>query len=144
MQQEPFNDFRWLFNMVEKNYSEIFSQDALALMFPKNRSNSFFDALYGDPTEGAYDISLEFKGHSQDKLHFEFHLKERPGKCLACNVTYGLPQVFSRHPIIDIKGVVQEIDNLLDSGLKCRDWQLGRTREVSRKLHIIPLTINME
>lgn len=129
--------------MSDKIYSEIFTRDALETMFPKNRSNDFFDALYGDPTEGAYDIGLKFKGQGQDRLHFEFHLKERPGKCLACNVTYGLPQVFSRHPIINVKGVVQEIDKLLDGQAKCGDWQLGRTREVSRKLHVVPLTINL-
>jgi hypothetical protein len=130
--------------MATNNYSEIFTPDVLEQIFPENRSDNFFDALYGDPAEGSYDICLEFKGQSQDRLHFEFHLKERPGKCLACNVTYGLPQVFSRHPIINVKGVVQEIDNLLDGHAKCGEWQLGRTREVSRKLHIVPLTINLE
>jgi hypothetical protein len=130
--------------MGEENYNKIFTPDALEKMFPKNRSDNFFDALYGDPTEGAYDISLEFNGQSQDRLHFEFHLKERPGKCLACNVTYGLPQVFSRHPVINVKGVVQEVDKLLNGLSKCGKWQLGRTREVSRKLHIVPLTINLE
>ena len=131
-------------DMAEENYSEIFTRDVLETLFPENRSDNFFDALYGDPSEGAYDISLEFKGHSPDRLHFEFHLKERPGKCLACNLTYGLAQVFSRHPIIDVKGVVQEIDNLLNGSSKCGEWQVGRTREVSRKLHIVPLTIKLE
>lgn len=129
--------------MAEENYSEIFTQVALDNIFPDNRADNFFDALYGDCTEGAYDIRLCFKGHSPDRLHFEFHLKERPGKCLACNLTYGLPQVFSRHPVINVKGVVQEIDNLLNGRSKCGEWQLGRTREVSRKLHIVPLTINL-
>ncbi len=130
--------------MVNANYSEIFTRDVLEKMFPKNRADNFFDALYGDPTEGSYDISLEFNGHGQSRLQFEFHLKERPGKCLACNVTYGLPQVFSRHPIIDVKGVVQGIEKLLNGSSKCGEWQLGRTREVSRKLHIVPLTVNLE
>ena len=130
--------------MTEENYSEIFTRDVLEKMFPNNRSDNFFDALYGDPAEGAYDISLEFNGQSQNRLHFEFHLKERPGKCLACNVTYGLPQVFSRHPVINVKGVVQEVDRLLNGHSKCGEWQLGRTREVSRKRHIVPLTINLE
>ena len=131
-------------DMAEPNYSEIFTREVLEKLFPENRSDNFFDALYGDPSEGAYDISLEFKGHGQDRLHFEFHLKERPGKCLACNLTYGLPQVLSRHPVINVKGVVQEIDNLLNGRSKCGEWQLGRTREVSRKLHIVPLTIKLE
>jgi len=130
--------------MTEENYGEIFTQDVLEKLFPENQSDNFFDALYGDPEEGSYDICLEFNGQSKDRLHFEFHLKERQGKCLACNVTYGLPQVFSRHPIINVKGMVQEIDKLLDGHSKCSEWQLGRTREVSRKLHIVPLTIDLE
>ncbi len=53
------------------------------------------------------------------RLHFDLQLKERPGKCLACNVTYGLPQVFTRHPVIDLKGVVREIETLLNGSAKC-------------------------
>jgi len=130
--------------MAEEDYTKIFTADVLEKIFPKNRSDNFFDALYGDPEEGAYDITLAFKKHSPDRLHFEFHLEERPGKCLACNVTYGLPQVLGRHPVINIKGLVQEIDKMLDGRSKCGEWRLGRTREVSRKLHVIPLTIDLE
>lgn len=130
--------------MAEEDYTKTFTPDVLEKIFPKNRSDNFFDALYGDPEEGAYDITLAFKGHSQNRLQFEFHLKERPGKCLACNVTYGLPQVLGRHPIINVKGLVQEIDKMLDGRSKCGEWRLGRTREVSRKLHVVPLTIDLE
>ena len=130
--------------MAEERFETIFTQEALETMFPKNRADNFFDALYGDASEGAYDISLKFDGHNKDALYFDFHLKERPGKCLACNVTYGLPQVFSRHPIINVKGVVQEIDKLLDGHAKCGEWRLGRTHEVSRKLHTVPLAIKLE
>ncbi len=130
--------------MAEESFDNIFTQEALEAMFPKNRANNFFDALYGDASEGAYDISLKFDGQNKDALYFDFHLKERPGKCLACNVTYGLPQVFSRHPIINVKGVVQEIDKLLDGRAKCGEWRLGRTHEVSRKLHTVPLAIKLE
>ncbi len=129
--------------MTEERFEDIFTQEALENMFPKNRADNFFDALYGDASEGAYDISLKFDGSNTDALYFEFHLKERPGKCLACNVTYGLPQVFSRHPIINVKGVVQEIDQLLDGRAKCGEWRLGRTHEVSRKLHTVPLAIKL-
>jgi len=130
--------------MGKEIFNNIFTQETLEKLFPKNRADQFFDALLGDPTEGSYNISLKFKEHRQNKLHLEFHLKERPGRCLACNVTYGLPQVFTRHPIIDVKGLVQDIDQLLDGRSRCIDWKLGRTREVSRQLHIIPLIISLE
>jgi hypothetical protein len=130
--------------MTTQNYTEIFNTDTLKKLFPADRSDRFFDALYGDPSEGAYDISLKFEGLSQNKLHFEFQLTQRPGKCLACNLTYGLPDVLGRHPIINVKGVVQAIEQLLNGNEKCREWALGRTREISRKLHVVPLVITLE
>ena len=130
--------------MLNEDFSQIFSEEVLGNIFPKDRADSFFDALYGDTSEGAYDITLKFEGQNKDSLHFEFHLRERPGKCLACSVTYGLPQVFTRHPIINVKGIVEEIDQLLDGRAKCADWRLGRTHEISRKLHVVPLAIRLD
>jgi len=124
--------------------NEIFSQDTLKKLFPADRADRFFDALFGDATEGAFDIYLQFKAYNENKLEFEFHLKERPGKCLACHLTYGLPQVFLRHPVINIKGLVQEIDRLLDGKAKCGEWQLGLTHKISRKLHVLPLTVFLD
>ncbi len=124
--------------------NEIFSQETLKKMFPADRADRFFDALFGDPTEGAFDIHLEFKSYNENRLEFEFHLKQRPDKCLACHLTHGLPQVFSRHPMINIKGLVQEIDRLLDGKAKCREWMLGVTRKRSRELHLLPLTVFLD
>lgn len=131
-------------HMTAENFNEIFAPEVLKKLFPETRSDDFFDALYGDPSEGAYDISLEFKGTNQNKLHFELQLKQRPGKCLACNLTYGLPDVFGRHPIINVKGLVQKIERRLNGSGKCMDWQLGRTREISREMHVVPLEITLE
>ena len=124
-------------------FEQLFTQRALRELFPHERADLFFDGLYGDPLEGAYDISLVFKGQDRDTLQFEFRLEQRPGKCLACNLTYGLPEVFSRHPIINIKGLIREIDQMLGGQWKCADWQLDLTREVSRELHILPLIITI-
>ena len=124
-------------------FEQLFAQETLRELFPRNRADLFFDAMYGDPSEGAYDISLIFKGQNRDTLHFEFHLKQRPGKCLACNLTYGLPEVFSRHPIIDIKGLVQKIDQLLGGQWRCAGWRLGLIRELSGDLHVLPLLITI-
>lgn len=130
--------------MATESFRDMFTQDVLKKVFPGDLADRFFDTLYGDTTEGAYDISLEFKGHSQNKLQFEFHLKQRPEKCLSCNLTYGLPQIFSRHPIININGLVQEIDNLLNGRARCTDWQLGMTQVVSSELHVIPLILFLD
>ncbi|QTA85647.1 pancreas/duodenum homeobox protein 1 [Desulfonema magnum] len=129
--------------MPKNSINDIFTQDTLKKLFPEDRTDRFFDALFGDASEGAYNISLEFRGHTQNKLKFEFCLKQRPGKCLACHLTYGLPKVFSRHPIINIKGLVREIDGLLNGHGKCTDWQIGVTRGVSRELYTIPLTVQL-
>ncbi len=129
--------------MSDTNFQEVFSTKVLENLFPKDRSNKFFDALYGDAAEGAYDIQLMFKDGENKGLLFEFQLNERPGKCLACNLTYGLPEVFGRHPIINVKGLVKEIEKLLDGKAMCKDWKLGTTREISRHLHVIPLEITL-
>ncbi|MGD9006972.1 MAG: pancreas/duodenum homeobox protein 1 [Desulfobacteraceae bacterium] len=125
------------------NYSTLFSQDKLDSLFPLERSNQFFEALFGDSDEGAYDIRLAFKENQADTLLFELELHQRPGKCLACNLTYGLPKVFTRHPVIDINGIVAQLDQLLGDRARCGQWQLGSVREVSRELHVIPLMIDI-
>jgi hypothetical protein len=131
--------------VTKENYRRIFSPEVLSRLFPSDRADRFFEALLGDATEGAYDIQLAFREHDpgKKKLHFELQLKERPGKCLACNFTYGLPQVFSRHPVINLKGVVREIETLLDGSAKCVDWTLHGTQTVSRDVHVIPFTLTL-
>lgn len=124
-------------------FNDLFTQETLSKLFPAERANDFFDALFGDAEEGAYDIKLAFKGGSDSTLHFELELHERPGRCLACNLTYGLPEVFSRHPVINIKGLVAAIDTALGDAASCADWRLGTTNSVSKSLHTIPLLINL-
>ncbi len=125
------------------DFSTLFSQDKLDALFPLERSDQFFDALYGDAGEGAYDIRLGFKAAREKQLLFNLELHQRRGKCLACNLTYGLPEVFARHPIVNIKGLVAQIDKLLDGKAQCQGWAIGDTREINRELHIVPLTIDI-
>ena len=130
--------------METKGFDKLFAPDVLKQLFPKDRSDQFFDALYGDVEEGAYDISLEFIGSNENRLEFMLRLTQRPGKCITCSLTYGLPEVFTRHPIINIKGLVQNIGALLDGRSQVADWQLGPTQEVSDVVHVIPFVINLE
>lgn len=124
--------------------SDIFTRMKLDEIFPPDRADNFFEALYGDASEGAYDITLEFKGVEKNQLLFEFHLKQRPGKCLACNLTYGLPTVFERHPIINLNGIAKSIDNLMDGKFSCKGWRVGTTQEKNRQLHVLPITFNVD
>ena len=132
-------------DMDTTTLNKIFSEKTLKELFPPSRSVEFFEALFGDNEEGAYDIALAFKGCSPDgkQLDFVLELHERPGKCLACNLTQGLPQVFARHPIINIQGLVEAILEKLGDKASCESWQLGRTHQESRSLHTVPLTINL-
>jgi hypothetical protein len=129
--------------MTIPSYETLFSQQVLDDIFPPDRADRFFDALLGDAAEGAYDITLAYRGGRDDRIEFEFQLKQRPGMCLACNLTYGLPEVFMRHPVIDIAGVVRQIDSRMTNGKRCDKWVLGHTREVSRELHVLPLTVKL-
>jgi len=122
------------------NYETIFTKEKLLAFFPADRADAFFDALYGGAEEGAYDISLAFVAATDNGVELAFELKQRQGKCLACNLTYGLPQVFTRHPIINLKQVVAAV--AAETGKEVREYKLGATKEHSRELHTIPLMIS--
>ncbi|MCW5199940.1 pancreas/duodenum homeobox protein 1 [Desulfobulbus sp. F1] len=122
---------------------EIFTHDVLTQLFPAQRTADFFEALFGDANEGAYDIALTFKGQEGNILHFNLDLHERPGRCLACNLTSGLPEVFSKHKVLNIAGLVADIEQKLNGKAKCDSWKLGRTQQPSKHLHCIPLQITL-
>ena len=109
--------------------------------FPKSRTDDFFDALFGGAEDGAYSIVFRFVRAQGNVLEFAFELHERPGKCLACNLTYGLPQVFSRHPIINAKGLAAKVAEAL--GKPLGSWEIKATREISHGLHVMPLFITL-
>jgi hypothetical protein len=129
--------------MSKDKFNAIFTPDVMASLFPLERADNFFEALFGDASDGAYDIKLAYKTFDRGSLQFELRMIQRPGKCLGCHVTYGLPEVFSRHPVINIKGLVSEIGKLLDGHGRVEEWRLGATRELSRELHVIPLSISL-
>ena len=125
-------------------FDTLFTPDSLEALFPAERADRFFEALFGDADEGAYDIRLDYDGFQDDRLRFLFHLTERPGKCLSCSLTYGLPHVFSRHPVINVAGLVHDVDQLLNGSHRCADWEMGRTIEIDRRNHAVPLMIDLE
>ena len=120
---------------------QVFAQNYLDTLLPVEISDHFFEALYGDTSDGAYDIRLEFISANDKRVVLAFNLTQRPGKCLVCSLTYGLPKVFSRHPLINIKGMVKRIE---EKGVKVKKWQLGETEEDSTSLHVIPLYLDLE
>lgn len=129
--------------MTDDTFKALLTPENLANIFPKERSNDFFDALFGDASEGAYDIELAYRDFRGDTLTMDLRLHERPNRCLACNLTQGLPQVFSRHPVINIKGVVSELQSLLGGSIRLGEWSLGYTEQQKRSLHVIPLKIKV-
>ncbi len=130
--------------MTTEAFKNVFTKENLEKIFPKSRSDEFFDALFGDAEEGAYNIELAYRESTNTTLVMELRLHERPNRCLACNLTQGLPQVFSRHPIINVQGIVKEIEGLLGGTYRCSSWSLGHTEQQKRSLHVIPLKIVVE
>lgn len=130
--------------MTNDTFKAILTEDNLSKIFPRERADEFFEALFGDASEGSYDIELAYREASGNTLVMDLLLKERPNCCLACNLTQGLPQVFSRHPIINVNGIVSEIDNLLGDNYSCTGWTLGYTEQYSRSLHVIPIKIEVD
>lgn len=118
---------------------ECLDQQKLDELFPPSLSDKFFEAIYGDAEEGAYDIVLTCKGISKDEADFAFELRRRPDKCLKCSLTYGLPEVFRKHPLLDIPGLSAKLGSIL--GWKNFDWQIFPVEEVNEDLHIIPLIL---
>lgn len=127
--------------MTTDTITTVLTKENLESIFPKERADDFFEALFGDANEGSYDIELAYRESKGDTLIMDLLLHERPNCCLACNLTQGLPQVFSRHPIINITGIVRELDALLGDEYKCGDWSLGYTEQYSSSLHAIPIKI---
>ena len=129
--------------MKTETIDAIFTEAYLLKAFPEERSDEFFDALFGDAAEGAYDIALAYNGTDGKTISLELRLTERPGHCLACNLTQGLPAVFSRHPVINIAGIVESIEKSLKGAANCAEWSLGRTLQKTQNVHAIPLTISL-
>lgn len=111
-------------------------------VFPPERTNEFFEALFGDADDGAYDIELAFVRRDSEKLEFNFNLLQRGSQCLACNLTHGLPKVFERHPIINSAGLAQAAAAACGRILK--EWKIGPTREESKALHRVPFYVWLE
>lgn len=123
-------------------YDELFDGQCMETLFPPQRTEDFFDALFGDAEEGSYDIALAFSGERDETLDFEFQLRQRPGKCLVCSLTYGLPKVFSRHPVINVQGLAEKIAALAGKQGQV-SWKLGMTDERTDGLHVIPLSVEV-
>ena len=118
-----------------------FDEAYLQTVFPPERTLAFFEALYGEAEEGAYDIRLVFDGGDACELRFAFALHQRQGRCLVCNLTHGLPHVFERHPAIDLKNLVTVLASRAGWSLEDVWWRLGKTEETSSALHRVPLVI---
>ena len=122
---------------------ELFSEAWAKAAFSPERADAFFEALFGGAEEGAFDIALRFVQQENNAYEFAFDLTARPDKCLVCSLTYGLPHVFSRHPIINIKGLIADIAAALGTTPEGLTWELKPTREVSPALFQIPLVVTV-
>lgn len=122
----------------------LFDQQTLAQLLPAGKADDFFEALYGDAAEGAYDFELVCRREDPGCIELELLLHQRPGKCLACNLTYGLPQVLGRHPVLNLKGVVAKVCEMAGVDPAQAVWSLGHTRVISHEVHAVPLTIELK
>lgn len=117
----------------------IITQDFLQSLFPPSKTDEFFDALFGGAEEGAYTIRLSPRQESENAVEIAMELHKRPGKCLVCSLTYGLPDVFRRHPIINARGIAEAIAQKM--GWENHEWTIGGTHEEGQALHWIPFTV---
>jgi len=125
-------------------FASLFGAETCAELMPAETADQFFEALFGAAEEGSYDLELTYRGSDEAALHFDILLHERPGHCLSCNLTYGLPEVFSRHPVINLKGIAERVNEIIGAHGETGAWRLGRTTEHSQSLHSIPLVIELK
>ena len=59
-------------------------------------------------------------------------------------MTYGLPAVFARHPMIDLNGLINAIGQILNTPDSSLRGHLGQTEARSSRLHLIPLTVSIQ
>lgn len=120
---------------------DVFTSECPNDLFPIQRTNDLFGVLSGDAEEEACDIRLVVDPEEGDdgELHFYFELRQYTGRCLVCNLTYSLPQVFGRHPIINLKGLVSDIAS--HAGWEPGDvrWHAGTMGSLSGVLYRTPL-----
>jgi hypothetical protein len=45
--------------------------------------------------------------------------------------------------VINVSGLVADIEDKLDGKVRCADWKLGTTVQQEKSLHSIPLTITL-
>ena len=119
----------------------VFTPECLAELFPPERTDAFFDALFGGAEEGAYTIRLALTRATERRLDFAFELHQRGNACLACNLTHGLPQVFARHPVIGAANLAARLASLAGWPEGAHRWELERTEELSDALHVVPFVI---
>ncbi len=124
-------------------YNALFNTETCTELLPAETANQFFEALFGAAEEGSFDLELKYRGADSGSLRFDILLHERPGHCLACNLTYGLPEVFSRHPVININGIAERVNEILGDQAETGSWKLGATTQQSQSLHTIPLVIEL-
>ncbi len=117
----------------------VITQEFLDELFPHSRNDEFFEALFGDPDDGAYDIKLALKSEDENELLLDYQLHVREDQCLACNLTSGLPNVLKRHPIIAAEKTAQALADKMQ--WQSFSYEIGETNQLSDELHTIPLTI---
>lgn len=124
--------------MTEKSDSTI-DNAWIEEIFTPEKTDEFFDAIYGGAEEGVYTIVPVIKKLMPDMALLAFELRRRPGQCLKCSLTYGLPEVFRRHPLLNVAGLAREIAHKV--GWNNYSWELGETEEHGDDLHSIPFIV---
>jgi len=123
----------------------MFSEEWIKGLLPRKKIEAFFEAFYFGE-EPAYDLELGLGEVSleQKRIRLDLRLLARPGRCLACNLTWGLPPVLEKHPLLNLEEIVRRIEERLPEGLKVKNWELGAVREINSELHVIPLWIYLK
>ena len=62
--------------MENDTFKAILTEENLAKIFPKEKTDEFFEALFGDASEGSYDIELAYREAGSNTLVMDLVLKD--------------------------------------------------------------------
>ena len=63
--------------------NQVFTQEYLDTLLPAETSDHFFEALYGDTKDGAYDIRLEFISANEKRIVLAYNLTQQLANMLS-------------------------------------------------------------
>ena len=112
--------------MTTDTIKTVLTKENLEKIFPRQRANDFFEALFGDADEGAYDIELAYREHNGSTLVMDLLLR----RLLDLGIRLARPGEFSERAFLNGKldlAQAEAVADLIESGTEAAVRLASRT-----------------